>query len=79
MLMSKAYEEVLDLLAVGLNRAGGPDFVPSVEAKARVEELLQKEKSEGLLPDETAELNDFLQLEHLLRMAKARARALGAA
>jgi hypothetical protein len=42
-----------------------------------VEHLVRKEKGEGLLPEETSELDDYLQLEHLIRMAKARVRALG--
>jgi hypothetical protein len=49
-------------------------FTASDKTKQRVAELLQREKTTGLCPEETAELKDFLQLEHLMRLAKARAR-----
>jgi hypothetical protein len=39
-----------------------------------VEELIQREKTTGLTPDETTELDSYVQLEHLMRLAKARAR-----
>lgn len=29
----------------------------------------------GLLPDEASELDDYLKLEHLMRLAKARVRS----
>jgi hypothetical protein len=44
------------------------------ETKARVESLIEKEKNERLSANEKAELDDFLQLEHLMRLVKARAR-----
>jgi hypothetical protein len=37
-------------------------------------ELLQRQKTGELLPQEEAELDDYLQLEHLMRLIKARAR-----
>jgi hypothetical protein len=49
------------------------NFRPSAAAQARVSELIEREK-EWLSPEETAELEHFLELEHILRMAKARAR-----
>jgi len=49
-------------------------FRPSQAAKQRLEDLIQREKTTGLTTEETAELNHYLQLEHLMRLAKARAR-----
>jgi hypothetical protein len=49
-------------------------FRPSEAVKARVADLIDREKTEGLTADETAELNHYMQLEHLMRLAKARAR-----
>ena len=74
--MIKAYDELVDFIA-----ASGPpervlEFQPSHETRARVHELIRKEKDTGLLPDETSELDDYMRLEHLMRMAKARARHL---
>ncbi|HDN25992.1 MAG TPA: hypothetical protein ENG03_02635 [Thioploca sp.] len=48
-------------------------FRPSETTKARVEDLICREKTTGLSSDETAELNQYLQLEHLMRLAKVRA------
>ena len=48
-------------------------FRPSEEAKARVADLIFREKTEGLSQDEKTELDHYLQLEHLMRLAKARA------
>ena len=50
-------------------------YQPSEEAKKRVEELIRREKNEGLAPEETSELNHYMELEHILTLAKARARA----
>jgi hypothetical protein len=72
--MSLAYEEVIDFIAAGTTPRAVADFQPSAPAKARVAELMAKRKTDGLTEDESAELDNFLQLEHLMRMAKARAR-----
>jgi hypothetical protein len=42
--------------------------------KERVAELIHQEKSIGLSAEEKSELDHYLQLEHLMRLAKARAR-----
>ncbi|MBI2301117.1 MAG: hypothetical protein HYU66_19575 [Armatimonadetes bacterium] len=49
-------------------------FRPSEPARARVAELIEREKSGSLSAEERSELDHYLQLEHLLRLAKARAR-----
>ena len=72
--MAKVYEEIVDFIAGGTTPDGVIAFQPSPEAKARFEILLQRHKNETLTPDEAAELEHFLQLEHLMRLAKARAR-----
>jgi hypothetical protein len=42
------------------------------EVQERVSKLIEKEKTTGLSPEEAAELDDYLSLEHLGRLAKAR-------
>jgi hypothetical protein len=42
------------------------------EVQERVSELIHREKTTGLSAEETAELDDYLNLEHLGRLAKAR-------
>jgi hypothetical protein len=41
-----------------------------------VADLIQREKEQPLAPEEKAELDHFMELEHILRMAKARARQI---
>jgi hypothetical protein len=73
--MVRAYEEIVDFLAAGTNPHALIAFRPSDAARARVADLLEREKADGLSPEETSELSHYLQLEHLMRLAKARARA----
>ena len=42
------------------------------EMEEHVSDLIHREKTVGLSPEETAELDDYLTLEHLGRLAKAR-------
>jgi hypothetical protein len=42
--------------------------------KARVYDFLHREKVGTLNPEETSELDNYLQLEHIMRLAKAQAR-----
>jgi hypothetical protein len=41
-----------------------------------VADLIHKEKTIGLTSDESSELEHFMTLEHVMRLAKARARSL---
>jgi hypothetical protein len=75
MRMVRAYEEIVDFLAAGTSPQTLITFQPSEAAKARLMELLQREKTNGLSSEETSELDHYLQLEHLMRLTKARARA----
>ncbi len=70
----KAYEEVVDFIAAGTTPQNVIAFRPSEAAQERVEDLLSREKEGELSPAERSELDHYLQLEHLMRLAKARAR-----
>ena len=72
--MTRAYDELVDFIATGNSPGRLLEFQPSIETRERVHELIRKEKESGLLPEEAGELDDYLKLEHLMRMAKARAR-----
>ena len=76
MSVTKAYEEVVDFIAAGSSPASVAAFRPSEAARARVAALTAQEKAEGLSAAEAAELDHYLQMEHLMRLAKARARLL---
>ena len=71
----KPYEEVVEFIA-----AQGPreviGFKPSEAARERVWDLIEREKTNDISPDEKAELDHYMEVEHLMRLAKARARQL---
>ena len=70
----RAYEEVVEFIAAGTSPGNVIAFQPSEAAKQRVADLIYREKTTGLTPDEKSELDHYMQLEHLMRLAKARAR-----
>ena len=67
------YLEMVDFIASGTTPEAVAQYRPSPQAQARLEELLTLAKEEQLTAEQETELNHFLELEHLLRMAKARA------
>ena len=66
-----ASEDIINLFADAPNLL---EFTPSEEAKARVLDLIAREKSEILTKEERTELDHYAQLEHILRLVKAQAR-----
>jgi hypothetical protein len=72
--ITRAYEEIIDFIAAGVRPEDVMAFRPSAEAKARIADSIHREKTSGLSAEETAALHHYLQLEHLMRLAKARAR-----
>lgn len=72
--MVRAYEEIIEFIAGGSTPSDVAAFEASPETKAHVAELIRREKTTGLAADEKADLDAYLQLEHLIRLAKARAR-----
>ena len=73
---SPAYFEIIEFIAAGTSSEGVAHFQPSPEAQKRLADLIEREKEGGLPPDERAELDHFMELEHILRMAKAKARQI---
>lgn len=70
---SPVYTEVLDFLASGPTPDQIASFKISHSLQERVEELLDKNREEGLDENEAAELNTYLKLNHLMILLKARA------
>jgi hypothetical protein len=68
-------DEIVDFLVEQIPPQSLANFKASEKARQRVWSLIAKEKESGLLPDEKLELDDFLRLEHLVVMAKAKASA----
>lgn len=69
----KASEEVANFIAT-TNPAKVLTFRPSAETKEQVSDLIEREKTVGITSDEKYELDYYMQLEHLMRMAKIFAR-----
>jgi hypothetical protein len=74
MTVARAYEEIIEFLAAGTTPRSLAAFRPSEGSRERVAELIRREKSGELDDEERAELEHYLDLEHLMRLAKARAR-----
>jgi hypothetical protein len=72
--MTRVYEELVDFIAGGSTPDDVAAWTPSQESRDRVAELIEGEKAGRLSADEIGELNHYLELEHLMRLAKARAR-----
>ncbi len=71
---TKAYEDLIDFIAAGSKPIDVISYEPSQSTKERVAALINKEKTEGLTEVEKSELDHYMQLEHIMRLAKARAR-----
>jgi hypothetical protein len=77
--VTPVYLEVVDSVAAGPTPDRIASFHPSDAGRERVMDLLQRQKTGELLPQEEAELDDHVQLEHLMRLIKARARRYASA
>ena len=73
---SPAYFEIIDFIAAGTTPNAIAEYRPSAEAQQRVADLIELEKDARLSVEEKAELDHFMELEHILRMAKAKARQM---
>ncbi|MCC7507219.1 MAG: hypothetical protein IT259_18075 [Saprospiraceae bacterium] len=70
---SRFFEEIVDFLTSTPSPAQVLAFKPSAALQNRAEELLQKSKDGSLTETEQKDLEYFLVIEHLMRMAKIRA------
>ena len=71
--MNTIYDEAMELLSGGYTPEQLINFQVSEGAARQFEELIAREKNEGLLPEETAELDRLMELNRILSTAKARA------
>ena len=71
-----AYYEMIDFIAAGTTPESVIRFHPSQEAQGRVAELIERKKEGVISASEQSELNHYMELEHIIRMAKARARQI---
>jgi hypothetical protein len=71
----KAYEELVQFIAA-LSPRDVIEFKPSDAARQRFWDLIERQKTAALGADDKSELDYYLELEHIMRLAKARARQL---
>lgn len=74
MTITHAYDELLDLLSSGATTEWIANFRSSPETQARVCELIERKKDGSITSDEIAEMEEYLNLEHVMIMAKSHAR-----
>ena len=71
------YFEFLDLVvAGGFTAQDILNYRLPENAQRRIEDLMAKSKEDALTEDETLEIKEFLDLEHIMRLLKARAARL---
>jgi hypothetical protein len=71
---ASSYVEIVDFIARGTTPESVVAFRPSAASQRRVMELNERANNGTISADERSELEDCLQLEHIMVMAKARAR-----
>jgi predicted house-cleaning noncanonical NTP pyrophosphatase (MazG superfamily) len=72
MTISSVYDSVADFIA-SMNPAKILELRADPEMQKRLEELIDKEKTSFLDQEEKEELDHYIVLERLIRLAKARA------
>ena len=74
MIVPRAYEDFVNFIVAGVKPEAVLAYNPTPAASDRVEELVFKSKTDGLSAAEKTELDHYLHVEHITRLAKARAR-----
>ncbi|MFN5856023.1 MAG: hypothetical protein ACK456_09035 [Pseudanabaenaceae cyanobacterium] len=69
----KVYDEIVDFIASGTTPQSVIDFHLSETAQERLEDLIYNAKNNELTKEDKGELEKYLVLEHILRLAKAKA------
>lgn len=68
------FDEMIDFLVSGPTPQQIIEHKASPAVQSRLEELLDKNREEGLTEAEAAEMSTFRQVNHLMILLKARAR-----
>ena len=70
----KPFEEIVQFIADAAGAERLCAFRPSAAAEKRIAALLARQKTDALTPREREELQMFVQLDHVMSLAKAHAR-----
>jgi hypothetical protein len=74
MIAIRVYDEMIDFITSAPRPEEIVSFEPSAKSQQRLEDLQFKRREEGLTEDELHELEQFIMIEHIMRMAKAKAK-----
>lgn len=74
MVITSVFDEIVEFITSTPQPEQILRFKPSADAQHRLELLLDKKREEGLSEAENHELEQYLTIEHIMRLAKARAR-----
>ena len=74
MVAYRVFDEIVDFLASGPAPEDILAFMPSESLVKKAEELLWKKQNDELSESEKQELDQLMMVEHIMRLAKARAR-----
>ncbi len=72
-LPNRVYRYILEFLINQPSPEALLDFGPTAEMQARVEELLERNRSGNLAPAESVELDEYMRINHLVTLLKAHA------
>lgn len=73
-IQSKIYDDIVSFMIKGKSPEEIIKFKPAPFLDQRVAELIQKKKDNSITEIEARELEQYMWLEHLMRLAKASAR-----
>lgn len=71
---SAVYDEFIEFITSSPTLEQIAAYQLSEAAEARIDDLQEQNNNGDITADELAELDDYLRIEHLIRMAKIRAR-----
>jgi hypothetical protein len=70
--VNSVYDELVDFLA-SLSPRRVLAYKASAKSQARIKELLERNAKNGLSPEEHAEMERYMAVEHIVRLAKSKA------
>ena len=70
----RVYDEMIDFITSAPRPEDIISFCPSEASQLRLEDLQFKRREEGLTEEELRELEQFIMVEHIMRIAKAKAK-----
>ena len=74
MITYRAYDEIIDFITSSPDPKDMLNFRPPFSVIKRVEDLMYKKRTSELSSDENTDLDRFMLIEHIMIMAKKRAK-----